>query len=308
MNYDIPINEELTSLSLAYNNKSFIADSVLPRVPVTTESFKYLYYPEDQFLTVPDTTIGPKGEANTVDLNAEMRTGSVNARALKEVVPRAKIDAAIKNGQKNPMDKATVQLTRLIQLSREVETAKLLADPSNYGNTLGLSGTDCINDPASDALNIIQDVIDDMPMAPTTMVMSRKVASALRRNRSIVSSFNGNSGTSGMVPLEYLKELFGFQDIFVGESIMNSAKKGQQAQLVGVWGNFISMFYADSSADTDAGMTFGITPEYESRTVRSWTEEGKGIKGGEVIQVHEQAREIITAPQCGRLLQNVLKA
>lgn len=307
MNYDIPINEELTSLALAFNNNKFIADAVLPRVPVTTETFKYLYYPEEQFLTVPDTTIGPKGEANTVDLNAEFRTASVKARALKEIVPRAKIDAAVKNGQKNPMDKATVQLTKIIQLSREVDTARLLSDANNYGYSLALSGTDCINDPSSDVLNIIQDTIDNMPLAPTTMVMSRKVASALRRNASIVKGYHGNSGDKGMVPLEFIKDLFGFQDIFVGESVMNSSKKGHQAQLVGVWGNFISMFYADATADTEAGMTFGITAEYEKRTARNWTEEGKGIKGGEVIQIHEQETEIITAPQCGALLYNVLK-
>lgn len=307
MNYDIPINEELTSLALAFNNKSFIADKVLPRVPVTTESFKYLYYPKEQFLTVPDTNIGPKGEANTVDLNAEVRTASVKARALKDIIPIAKIDAAVKSGQKSPMDKATVQLTRLIQLDREVKTAKLLADTANYGKSKALSGTDCINDPNSDAINIIQDMIDDMLMAPTTMVMSRKVASAIRRNRSIVSGFHGNSGDKGMVPLEYLKELFGFQDIFVGESIMNSAKKGQQAQLVGVWGNFISMFYADATADTEGGMTFGLTAEYEKRTTRNWTVEDKGIKGCEAVQVHEQETELITAPECGALLYNVLK-
>lgn len=307
MNYDIPINEELTSLALAFNNKSFIADKVLPRVPVTTESFKYLYYPKEQFLTVPDTNIGPKGEANTVDLNAEVKTASVKARALKDIIPIAKIDAAVKSGQKSPMDKATVQLTRLIQLDREVQTAKLLADTANYGKSKALSGTDCINDPNSDAINIIQDMIDDMLMAPTTMVMSRKVASAIRRNRSIVSGFHGNSGDKGMVPLEYLKELFGFQDIFVGESIMNSAKKGQQAQLVGVWGNFISMFYADATADTEGGMTFGLTAEYEKRTTRNWTVEDKGIKGCEAVQVHEQETELITAPECGALLYNVLK-
>lgn len=309
MNYDIPINEELTSLALAFNNtnKSFIADLVLPRVPVTTESFKYLYYPEDQFLTPPDTTIGPKGEANTVDMNAELKTASVTARALKEVIPLAKIDAAIKNNQKNPMDKATEQVTRLIQLSREIATAKLLADPLNYGKSKDLSGTDCINNPDSDALNIIQDMIDDMIIAPTTMVMSRKVASALCRNRSIVSAFNGNSGTSGKVTLEFLKDLFGFQNIYVGESLMNSAKKGQQAKLVGVWGNFISMFYADATADTESGMTYGLTAEYEKRTVRNWTEQKQGIKGCEVVQVHEQEAELITAPQCGALLNNVLK-
>lgn len=307
MNFDIPINEELTSLALAYNNSNFIADKVLPKVPVSTEVFKYLYYPKEQFLTLPDTTIGPKGEANTVDLNAEFKTATVKSRALKEIVPIAKIDAAVKNGQKNPMDKATIQLTRLIQLDREVQTAKLLGDDENYGKSMALSGTDCINDPNSDAINIIQDMIDDMLIAPTTMVMSRRVSSSLRRNRSIVSGYHGNSGDKGIVPIEYLKDLFGFQDIYVGEAVMNSAKKGQQAQLVGVWGNFISMFYADASADTESGMTFGITAEYEKRAARNWTVQDKGIKGCEAVQVHEQETEIITAPECGALLYNVLK-
>lgn len=308
MNYDHPINEELTSISLAYNNSEFIADKILPRVPVITESFKYRYYPKEQFLTIPDTTIGPKGEANTVDLKSELRTASVDARALKDEIPLAKLEAAAKSNQDTKLkEKSTIQVTRLLQLDRERKTATSFADPSNYGNTLALSGTDCFNDPNSDAVNIIQDMIDKMLIAPNTLVMSRQGASALRRNRSIVAGFHGNSGEKGMAPLEYLKELFGFKDIFVGNSVMNFAKKGQTAQIGGVWGNFLSMFYADETATVDQGYTFGVTAEYETRTVREWDENEKGIKGCNVIQVHEQAKEIILAPECGALITNILK-
>ncbi len=308
MNYDYPINEQLTSLTLAYNNKSFIADLVLPRVPVITESFKYLEYPKEQFLTVPDTTIGPKGEANTVELSAKLVSASVEDRALKEKIPVAKLDAATKSGQDPKFEeKVTIQVTKLLQLDRERKCAALFGNSANYGKTQTLSGTDCFNDPGSDAINIIQDMIDNMLMAPNKLVMGRKVASALRRNRSIVAAYHGNSGEKGMVPLEFLKDLFGFQEILVGESVMNSAKKGQTAQLVGVWGNFLSMIYTDETATTDQGMTFGYTAEYENRTVREWMEEDKGIKGCKVIQVHEQCSELIAAPECGGLLLNVLK-
>lgn len=307
MNHEHPINPELTSLTLSYNNSSFIADQVLPRVPVTTESFKYLRYPVGQMLTVPDTTIGPKGEANSVELEAIIESASVTDRALKEKIPVAKLEAAAKSGQDPKLkEKAVMQVTRLIQLDRERKTAKLFADRKNYANNLALSGDDCLNNPKSDAINIIQDMIDTMLIAPNKLVMGRKVASALRRNPSIVSAFHGNSGEKGMVPLDFLKELFGFQEILVGESVMNSAKKGQKVELVGVWGNFLSMFYADETATTDQGLTFGLTAEYENRAVREWRDEKAGIKGCQIVQVYEQCNELIVAPECGALIENVL--
>lgn len=307
MNHEHPINPELTALTLAYNNNSFIADKVLPRVPVITETFKYRSYPVGQMLTVPDTTIGPKGEANTVELESLLLSAFVTDRALKEKIPVAKLDAAQKSGQDPKLEeKAVTQVTKLIQLDRERKTAQKFADRNNYGKYKALSGTDCFNNPNSDALNIIQDMIDDMMISPNKIVMGRKVASALRRNRSIVSAYHGNSGEKGMVPLDYLKELFGFQEILVGESVMNRSKKGQKTELVGVWGNFISMFYADETATVDEGMTFGVTAEYEHRAVREWFEEKDGIKGSKVIQVYEQCTELIMAPECGALIENVL--
>ncbi len=307
MNHEHPINPELTSLTLSYNNNSFIADKVLPRVPVSTESFKYRSYPVGQMVTVPDTTIGPKGEANSVELESKLISASVTDRALKEIIPVAKLDAAQKSGQDSKLEeRAVIQVTKLIQLDREQKTAKLFSNRENYGKYQALSGTDCFNDPKSDALNIIQDMIDNMMIAPNKMVMGRKVASALRRNRSIVAAYHGNSGEKGMVPLDFLKDLFGFQEILVGESIMNSSKKGQKTELVGVWGNFLSMFYADETATTDQGMTFGLTAEYENRAVREWFEEKNGIKGSKVVQVYEQCAELICAPECGALIENVL--
>ena len=51
-NYPFPIQQELTAIALAYSNRSYIADQVLPRVPVGSREFKWLQYNRDELFTV----------------------------------------------------------------------------------------------------------------------------------------------------------------------------------------------------------------------------------------------------------------
>jgi hypothetical protein len=186
----------------------------------------------------------------------------------------------------------------------------MFADSSNYGKSMALSGTDKFDDPDSDALGIIQDAIDAMHIAPNTAVTSKMVMSKLRRNRAIVAAYHSsskqNSGERGIVPTSFIAELFGFDNIHVGASLINGAKKGQQVSLTGVWGNIFSLFYQDSLAGTEDGLTFGVTAEYENRQVSEFVDPKPGVKGVKSIKVVEQVEELIIAPECGYLLQNVL--
>lgn len=302
------INNELTAVSLAYMNKRHIADKIFPRVPVSTASFKYEVYPKESFFTVPETLMGRKGSANEVDLKSKEETASVKPHGLKEYVPYADIEAAQQVGKTDPTEKVTLQVSNLLSLSREKRVADKFNNAANFGGSQILSGASQFNATGSDPIKTICDAIDSMIVAPNKAVTSRLAMSALVRNPAIVKAYNANSGDSGIVPYSYIAELFGLDEILVGDALINANKKGQAVSLTGVWGNIFALYYTDPLADLQSGgLTFGLTGEYVERQVFETDDANKGTgKGSKLIKVEEQVEELIIAPDCGYLLKNVI--
>lgn len=57
----------LAAIAVAYSQSGLIADQVLPRVPVSTEVFRYLNYGSADAFQAPDTTVGRKSAHNQID-------------------------------------------------------------------------------------------------------------------------------------------------------------------------------------------------------------------------------------------------
>lgn len=66
------------------------------------------------------------------------------------------------------------------------------------------------------------------------------------------------------------------------------------------------MIYRDRLADTNGGTTFGLTAQFGSREVRDIFDENMGMRGGYNVRVGESVRELITAPDLGFFLENVI--
>ncbi|MDD3236814.1 MAG: hypothetical protein PHV37_01795 [Candidatus Gastranaerophilales bacterium] len=306
MEHALEINPQLTAISLAYTNQGLIADKVLKRVPVKTESFKYNFYPKAQMFTVPDTTIGRKGQANEVELKSEIKDASVEDHGLKDCVPAADVEAAQKANAADPIAKNTIFTTDLVALAREKRVASVIQNPDNYGHKETLSSSDKISNNLSSPISMFEEASNACFMKPTHAVMNRKVLSVLRQHPEIVQAYNKNSGDKGKVPLAFLIEFLELEDILVGQSVVNTAKKGQTPVYNGVWGNHISLYYQNPIADVDYGLTFGVTAEYETRRVLTYFDNDRGIKGSHIIKVVEQNKDLILAPDCGAIMMDVI--
>lgn len=307
MEHDFKVNPDLTAISLAYANQDYIADKILPRVSVLTESFKYREYPKDQFYTLPETRIGELGEPNTISLKSELKDGSVEAHALKDPISYSSIEAHEKAGQGDkPVQNSTIYLTNMLALSREVRTAKILQDAENYGGKIVLSGSDKFSDSNSNIIDTVQNGIDACHIAPNYAVCNNKVASKMRRHPQIVKAFHGNSGDSGIVPLSFIAELFGFKEIYVGSAQINSSKKGQVASLTGAWGDDFSMMYINPLASVDFDITFGVTAQYKERTIWEYDNPDIGTQGAKILKGVEQVKELILAPECGYIIKSAI--
>lgn len=307
-----PVTPQLQAISLAYRNNTLIADQVLPRVPVGLQSFKYMSYPKGQLMTLTETRVSRKGKPNEVEFTGTEVTASTNDEALDDGVPMSDIELAAKQGLPDPLGQAVEGLTDLIALKREVRTADLVFGAANYaaankntalaGNKLWSDFVATHSDPVAD----IMAGLDVCIMRPNVAVMGNAVASVLRRHPAILKAYNGNAGDTGIVPLQFLADLFDLEEVLVGQGWVNTAKKGQAVNLARVWGKSFSLIYRNKLANTQRGATFGLTAQYGQRIAGSEYDKNIGMRGGQMVRVGESVKELLMANDLGYLITDCI--
>lgn len=313
--YPFVINPQYTGLVIAYRNPNLIADAVAPRVPVADRQFKISVIPKGQMFTIPDTKVGRKGVPNKVEFSQESQDSSALDYGLEDDVPQDDIDAAArlkdaKGAQVyDPLAQASEFTADLLALDREKRTADLVFDANNYGdaNKVTLAGNDQWSDFAnSDPVSDILGALDKCIMRPNVMVLGQAVWTKLRTHPKIVSAILGNNGTSGIVSAEAVKQLFELEEILVGQGWVNTAKRGQATNLVRVWGKHCALIYRNKQANTQRGMTFALTAQYNTRVVWTRPNPDIGLRGGTTVRVGESVREYIMANDLGYFFENAV--
>lgn len=299
-------NTEMTAIAIAYRNRQMIADAVAPRVGVGLREFKYLEFDPRETMTEVNTLVGRKSSPNQVEFTADEKTASVEDHGLTDIVPNDDIKNAPEGY--NPQNHAVESVTDLIVLGRELRVAKMYGAAASYKHVQSLSanGYKKLSDPDCPIFEMLLELLDKPLMRPNGLTMSQRVATKLRTNKNLIKGYNGSLGDTGMVPWEYIKEAFEIQNINVGQSRVNLAKKGKDIQLSSCWGDFLSATYIDPLANTQNGrMSFALTAQYDSR-VSGERPVSAGLRGGVEIMVGESVRELSIAKDCGILLTDVI--
>lgn len=305
MSTPFPVQAERTAIAIAYRNTRMIADDVLPRVPVA-RNFTYQLHNLGEGFTIPDTKVSRTGRVNQVEFSSTEKEAKVDDHGLEAPVPQTDIDSA--PAGHDPLNKATEQVTNLILLDREVRVSNLVFSGASYGanNKATLSGTSQWSHASSKPIPQIVDALDSCVMRPNIAIFGRATSTSLRRNPSIVKAYNGTTGEDGMVPLEFLRELFELEAIFVGEARLNIARPGQAITLARAWGGHASFIYRDRLADAKSGTTFGLTGQFGDRIAGATPDKNIGLYGGQMVRVGESVKELITAPDLGFFFENAI--
>ncbi len=306
-----PVDAQLQGISIAFRNKELIADELFPRVPVGSESFKYNSFPKGTFFNAPDNRVGRTSAPNRVELGFSQTSNSTEDYGLDDVVPIKDVREAAAQGLANPVNAAVEFLASLNANRRELRASTLAFDPAQYAanNKLALAGNDRwdqYTQAESNPLADIEDSLEAMIMRPNVAVIGSKAYSKLARHPVIVKAYNGTTGDSGKVPKQFLQDLFELQEIFVGRAFVNTAKPGQAAVLSRVWGNHMLLVYRDKTADTNRGMTFGVTAQRGTKITGQQEDKNVGLEGGVIVRDGEKVKELIVSADCGFLLQDVI--
>lgn len=304
------VQQNLTAITLAYRNASLIADLVLPRYPVATKTFKYTSLTKEDGFTIPDTRVGRKSQVNEIDWTATESSASCADYGLEDAIPSEDIAAAQAAPDVfgvrpvDPMARSTELLTDLIALDREQRVANLVFAAGTYpaGNKATLSGTGQWSDYTnSDPLTAILTAFDTMMVRPNKLVLGQAVWTKLRMHPKITAAAfpaGGNAGTAPtVVARQAIAELLEIDEIIIGQSWVNTAKKGQTASIARLWGKSALAYYqAPVPTGPEGGLTFGLTAEWNTRVSGTIDNDPDvGLRGGTRVRVGESVKELVLA-------------
>lgn len=306
----------LSAIAIGYKQGNLIADEVLPRVPVYTETFNHLKYALEEAFQAPDTRVGRKSAPNQITWGSELVPASVEDHGLDSPVPNSDVNAynlAKQAGtgyvaQSDPLSRATKLVMQTVQNRREKRAADLVFNPASYaaGNKETLTSGFWDDYPNSDPLVQMDEYFDGMVMRPTHAVMGRRVVSKLQRHPKICKAVFGNNTDAGKVPLAALAAEIGVKKILVGDAYLNTAAPGQPASLVRVWGNHAAFIVLNEEADTQFGVSFGYTAQFGDQIAGTIEDPDVGLRGGTRVRAGESVKELVTANDLGFFVQNAI--
>lgn len=319
MNHPFVIVPSLAAIAIGYSQGNLIADRVMPRVPVLTETFRYIKYSLADAFLAPETRVGRKSAPNQLDWASAEESATVQDHALDAPVPNAdqeawenarKAGAGMVSQQGDPQGRAAKLIMQTVQNRREKRVADLVFNPASYsaGNKVTLTDNFWDEYADSDPLVQIDDILDGMVMRPNIAVFGRRVASKLQRHPKVCKAVFGNNTDAGKVPLAALAAELGLEEILVGDARLNTAKPGQPATLARVWGNHAAFLCRNKEADTQAGVTFGVTAEYGDKVGGVIQDPDVGMRGGVRVRAGESVKELIAAGDLGYFVQNAISS
>lgn len=315
------VQPALTAVALTYRNQNYIADSVLPRVPVGSPQFKWSQFALADSFTIPDTRVGRKSQVNEIDWTATEQTSSVVDYGLQDAVPQSDImaaQAAQSAAGVMPIDprmRATELLTELIALDREQRVASIVFAAATYpvANRTTLSGTGQWSDRAnSDPVTALLNALDVPVMRPNTLVLGQQTWTQLRMHPRVTAAVfpGGGNATGGgsAIARQALADLLEIDEVIVGQGWANAAKPGQTPSLARLWGKHAALIYrAPVIASAENSMTFGFTAEFGTRIAGTVERDSSiGLRGGDRVRVGESVREVIAANDVAFLFQNAV--
>lgn len=315
-------NAVWSGISEAYRNpeSTYIADEVLPIVPVAAELFSADYYPIESLLVAPDNEVGRLDRPVLLDFEAKQREFKTKDYAYDAPLPnwdvqRAEQQRTGQNSGFNPEDYVVQGVTEIHTLRREIRAANVVFNPNTYLPTQRqvVAGPSQWTSPTSRPIDQIMTAINAMLIRPNRLVLSRETWTGLSRNPQVVEAVKGTAAKEGVASLQQVQELLEIQKIVVGDSWKSVSERQDleraSANINRLWGAHAALLHVNPNVRTTTGSnlyTFGMTARWGMKK-SGWIEDpDMGARGGRKVRVLEHCRELVTASFCGYFFENAV--
>lgn len=316
---DVHIDAALSNLAVAYkpNRGRYIADLVMPVIPVAKRSDKYFKFAAGTFLDLNRTNIaGQMGMPAMVSYNLSNESYGVIDYGLRDFVP-ADVEGNADAPLRPLMDSTEVLAERLI-LAREYRVANVIGNTANYAaNVSDLAGAGQWDNPLSDPVKAIEAAMLTPTVTPDTLVLGVQVWNVLKRHPAIERYILSRAATSlGATPLTVTPELvaqaFELKRVIVGSAKYNTAAPGATVSTSYLWGKFAALLAIEEAPAMQRTSTFGYTFRYAPNGVspfetRTWYDYALGVRGGTWVKVtHSDIESIVGGSNAGFLFTHCI--
>src|SRR5271157_1978073 len=241
------VDEALTQISIAYRNQAFVAEEVLPVVPVMKKNDVFFRFSKQHFRSYKDAyAAGQRAQQIEVDLDARgfyMADGhaledSITDDEREQADPSAQIEI-----------EKTEKLTNIIALNEEINLFNNILTTANITQNLTLSGTskwsDYVNsDPVSVVLAARRTVQQQIGDFPNYLLLSQPVLDTLANHPRILDrvKYTAN-GARHQLDEQDLARVFKVEKVLVSAALYQTSNEGQADSLGYIMGKNALLFY-----------------------------------------------------------------
>jgi len=299
----------LTNISLAYRNESYIAEQILPVVPVVKDTAQIATYGMDN-LRIEESLRAQGSGANEV--NHTLTLGAhyiLQDHALKEFVTKEEEDNADK--PITPRIDAVENLTDRMLVIKERELAIAMADTGTITQNVTLSGTDqwsdfTNSDPFDDIKAAMETVRTGSGMLPNTFVMSYAVMMTLIVHPDLIARLPNVTVVSSDGVIQALKLAFpNIKNIFVGSAQYNSGLEGGTSALADIWGKHFWVMYVSDKPRLKSrsfGFTYQAPGQNRQVKVLAYDED----REGRFVRINDKYDQKLVDNKCAYLIKNAI--
>jgi hypothetical protein len=311
-----------TAIAIEYANdqEAYIADQVLPHIMVDREVYKYQETPIEQRFRNVETRVGRRSSPNQVEFRSREVQGSTRDHALDNPIPNKDVEQEPSSETVPLEDRGIEGVTELLLNDKESAAASVVFDAATYDGSLSetLSGTDrWSNGNNSTPIEDMKLAMDEMILPPNTLVLGKQTATYLQLHPNLSKAYNRNEGAENVVPLQFLADLLGLDQVLVGENRVLTAQ--DQANAFGgstpsrAWGPHAALLHITPNADPTGNgngiPTFGFTPVFQGAATEdlmsgSIDDPDMGMRGGTRQRVGMSYNEEISASELGYYFEN----
>ena len=300
---ELRINAYLSEVARGYSNNAFVAQYLFPTIYSEKEKIDIFEFNKEAFqiynteraIRANSNVISPKGfKKHTTTLKENDLSYPIDYREEEEA-EKVKLQLH-----------ATNVVTEGLNLKLEKECADLVQNPDSYSaeNKIILSGTSCFDNEASDPQGIIDDAKDavsaKIAQDPNTMIIGQAAWKALKKHPQLVGLISDNKNK--MVTLEFLKEIFEVENIYIGKSIFSNAEGNFER----IWKDNIVLAYVPNlgASRTEYDPSFAYTVrKKDALQIDEYTKEGNKVK---YIRATDIYTPFLVGPEAGYLISNAV--
>lgn len=294
----LPQDRMLSQVAVEFQPNGFIADQVLPVVPVVFEAAGYYTFDDTNF-NIPEMKRNPRGVYKEIDFGM----GSDNYRA-EEYGAEARIDDRERRNAPGALDLdvgKTRRLTNGALLNRERRVANLVTNTANVTNNETLAGAAQWSDPSSDPSAAARRARNSMRskagVLPNRLTIGWNVYEALRVNPKVIDYMDGGRASEAD-----LAEYFEVEKVIVARAIYNSGREGLATNLVDLWGNDALFHYQSPVVSADEP-SFGY--QFEAARLAIFRYRDVTVNC-DIIRVNEIRAEKIASTRLGYLIKSAV--